>query len=65
MYYFLFYDQDVYVGESYGTDPNDAVKRFCQRLGYGPELADGLTVLCNVQYSDFERIPAEWNVALC
>jgi hypothetical protein len=42
MNYFLFYDQDVCIGEGYGLDPDDAIKRFCIKIGYGPEYADSL-----------------------
>jgi len=61
MFYFLFYDQDVCVGEGYGTDPDDAIKRHCKRLGFGPDYADRLTPIMSMTKSEWNDNP--WGCA--
>lgn len=61
MYYFFFYDQDVCIGEGYGLDPDDAIRRYCVKMGFGPDAADYMHVVCVLSKSDFTTCP--WNCA--
>lgn len=54
MYHFHFYEKDVFIGQGYGLDPDDAIKRWCIKNEFGPDVADGITPVCDLSMSEWD-----------